>query len=500
MRIKQLIVIILIILVVLTALLPQLTHANAIVNESQMDKEVRQGMHDYHIPGLAVGVVKDGRIVFLKGYGKADDTGREVTPETPFILGSVSKPITATAIMQLSEQGKLRLDEPVLAYLPWLQVDGPTGGREATVRDLLRQTSGWSTYDGRAIMAAQGHTAEEIMERQGKLKLERQPGERFGYSNVNYMLLGAIIEQVSGEPYAAYIENYIFQPLDMTDSYADPSTARENGLASGYQTVFGKLMEIKPDISPALVPAGYLAASARDMTHFLLSQMNGGQYRDATVLSAASTGLMQRYEAGFPYGLGWFTTSEWISHGGDAENYHADVMMHTDGSWGIVVLMNTNDVLLTSLYGNGYGDLSFRLLEAAGNGSLFSSLLIEPVKFGAIAPYLNLGIAALAIWLIWSLYRLVGGPNSARHVSKWLIVRGSLLTVIDLIVPLLFLLQFPVEMGAPWRTILRFVPGWGHALFIIPMLFIFVWLLEGLLLFYRLRRTDRGHEVIEGLR
>ncbi|MFF2889378.1 serine hydrolase domain-containing protein [Paenibacillus sp. NPDC057967] len=501
MRIKQIIFIILIILVVLTALLPQLTHATPIVNESWIDKEAEQGMRDYHIPGLAVGVVKDGRIVFLKGYGKADDTGRDVAPETPFILGSVSKPITAAAIMQLSERGMLKLDEPVRTYLPWLQLDGLADSREVTVRDLLRQTSGLSTYDGRVILAAKGHTAEEIMLRQGKPKLEGQPGERFRYSNLNYMLLGTIIEHVSGESYAAYIEKHIFKPLDMTDSYADPAAARENGLASGYQTVFGKLMETEPSISPALVPAGYLAASVKDMTHFLLSQMNGGQYDDVTVLSAASTGLMQRHESGFPYGMGWFTAPALISHGGDAEHYHSDVIMDLDSGWGIVVLMNTNDALLTTIYGSGYGDLSIRLLQAASDGALYSTyLMAEPVKFGAAGVYMNSGIAVLALWLIWSLYQLVRKRNSDRLYTPWFFIRGILITVAYLLGPVLFLLRFPEQIGTPWGTLLRFVPGWGHALLIFPMLFMMIGLLKMVLLYRIRRRLGNDQGVINGLR
>lgn len=500
MRIRKLLFIIVILLLVLSMLLPQLLHVNAAMNESWIDEEAEQGMRDYHIPGLAVGVVKDGQVVFLKGYGTADDTGRRVTPETPFILGSVSKPITATAIIMLSEQGKLKLDEPARTYLPWLQLDAPAGGREVTVRDLLRQTSGLSTYDGRIILTSKGSTAEMIMGKQGKLRLETLPGERYHYSNVNYMLLGAIIEQVSGESYAAYIEEHVFKPLDMTDSYADPAIARENGLASGYQTVFGKLMETNPSISPALVPAGYVAASAKDMTHFLLSQMNGGQYGDATLLSAASIGLMQRHEPGYPYGMGWFTNPVFVSHGGDAEHFHSDVIMDLDTGWGIVVLMNTNDALLTTVYGNGYGDLSFRLLQAASNGALFSTYMMpEPVKFGAIGAYMNVGMAALTLWLIWSLYRLVRRGDWDSPYTVWFFARGFLMTAAYLIGPVLFLLRFPEAIGTPWGTIVRFAPGWGHALLILPMLFIMIWLLEMVML-YRKWRIGNRYGSINGLR
>lgn len=106
------------------------------------------------IPGLADGLVMEGEVVFLKGYGQADEEGRLVTPQTPFIIGSISKSFTALAILQLEEQGKLELDNEVQFYLPWFKLQEKAGIYPITIRDLLRQSSGISTYDGRALLVA----------------------------------------------------------------------------------------------------------------------------------------------------------------------------------------------------------------------------------------------------------------------------------------------------------------------------------------------------------
>lgn len=107
------------------------------INYEHMDEIVEEGMRDYHIPGLSLGLVKGDKVVYLKGYGTADNSGRLVTPQTPFILGSVSKSFTALAIMQLVEEGKINLDGRVQLYLPWLQLDDPAGAKPVTIRDLL---------------------------------------------------------------------------------------------------------------------------------------------------------------------------------------------------------------------------------------------------------------------------------------------------------------------------------------------------------------------------
>lgn len=120
--------------------------SNHTIDESKLDRMVEQGMRDYNIPGLSLGIVKGDQLVYLKGYGKADDSGRLVTPQTPFIIGSVSKSFTALAIMQLVEQGKIELDTEVEHYVPWLRLEDPAGARQVTVRDLLNQTSGISSY------------------------------------------------------------------------------------------------------------------------------------------------------------------------------------------------------------------------------------------------------------------------------------------------------------------------------------------------------------------
>ena len=122
-----------------------------------IDRYVRSEMDAQRIPGLALGIVHGDRIVHVQGFGQADRSGREVTPQTPFLIGSVTKSFTALAIMQLSEAGRVQLDAPVQRYLPWWRVADPDASTRITVRHLLYQVSGLSKATGNAYADQRGH-------------------------------------------------------------------------------------------------------------------------------------------------------------------------------------------------------------------------------------------------------------------------------------------------------------------------------------------------------
>jgi CubicO group peptidase (beta-lactamase class C family) len=257
------------------------------------------------IPGLALVVVEGDRIVYAKGYGKADASGRAVTPETPFLLGSVTKPFTALALMQLVEAGRVHLDAPVQRYLPWFRVADPVASSHITVRHLLYHTSGMPqppTSDAPPDTSAQA--LERAVRSLATLKPVGAPGRSFGYSNGNYDTLGMIIAAVSGEPYERYVKEHVFAPLDMRNSYASQDEAIRHGMASGYRWWFGIPRPATLPYDRGNLPSGYIIASAEDMGHFLIAQMNGGRYAGTSVLSAAGIDTTHAMPS-TPYAMGW---------------------------------------------------------------------------------------------------------------------------------------------------------------------------------------------------
>src|SRR5690625_2756857 len=174
-------------------------------------------MKSQRIPGLALGIVKDGHIIHLKGYGQADSSGQRVTAETPFIIGSNSKSFTAMAVLQLVEEGKVDLDAPVQRYIPTFQVTGKKLGRDKsspignesedassqiTVRHLLHQTSGIPPFPGNKTVS-ESYSEADALEKateiymDGRVELKRPVGHSYKYANDNYVLLGLLVQRVS---------------------------------------------------------------------------------------------------------------------------------------------------------------------------------------------------------------------------------------------------------------------------------------------------------------
>ena len=164
------------------------------VDTKAIDQYIESKLRWPRIPGLALAIVKDEKIVYLKGYGQADPSGRPMTPQTPLILGSITKSFTALAVMQLVEAGKVELDAPVRRYIPWFRVADPNASAQITVRQLLYQTSGlpmlrepqfWTDQDAGALE----RTVRFLSDKQ----MSFPPGERFQYSNANYETAGLIV-------------------------------------------------------------------------------------------------------------------------------------------------------------------------------------------------------------------------------------------------------------------------------------------------------------------
>jgi CubicO group peptidase (beta-lactamase class C family) len=185
-------------------------------------------------PGAAVLVVRGGEVILRKGYGLANlELGVPIQPEMVFRLGSVTKQFTAMAILMLSEEGKLALTDDITKYLP----DYPTHGQTITIEHLLTHTGGIKEYSSVPTWPALSHTdvtPQELVAVFQNEPLDFAPGERWAYSNSGYILLGAIIEKVSGLSYAEFIQQRIFTPLGMTHSYYDDSTHLIPGRVAGY--------------------------------------------------------------------------------------------------------------------------------------------------------------------------------------------------------------------------------------------------------------------------
>ena len=268
-----------------------------------------------HIPGAAVSVVKDGRLLFAKGYGSADlQAGKPVNAQTTlFRVGSESKSFTATAVLQLAEQGKLNLHADVNTYLKTFQLPA-TYPEPITLAHLLTHTAG---FEARETGLQEARTTSDLKPL-GQLLAEhiparvRPPGELTAYSNYGYALAGYIVEQVSGMPFEQYVEQHIFQRLRMHSStFRQPVEARLSAdLSQGYSYTNGAYRP-GPFEFISEVPAGAMSTTATDMARFMLAQLQNGRLGNERLLQEATAKAMQtqqftndpRVPGGMAYGF-----------------------------------------------------------------------------------------------------------------------------------------------------------------------------------------------------
>ncbi len=184
-------------------------------SHSAIDAYVEEQRRRLHIPGISLAIIEGDRIAHYRSFGLARQGGEAPSPQTPFFIGSLTKSFTALAVMQLVEAGKVELDAPVQRYLPWFRVADPQASAQMTVRHLLNQTSGLPALPGE-IALADFDDRPDATERQvralASLKITRPVGSKCEYSNLNYNILGLIVEAASGESYADYVQTHIFNP------------------------------------------------------------------------------------------------------------------------------------------------------------------------------------------------------------------------------------------------------------------------------------------------
>lgn len=252
------------------------------------------------VPAAAWAVL-DGERVALGARGDGVDG------QSPFVLGSVSKSFTALAVMQLVDAGSVSLDAPVSDYLPGFTTATPDA--VITVRQLLEPTSGLPSSAGLALLLRPDESLEQRVRAASGVALVSTPGAEFHYCNLNYAVLGLIVERVSGQPFGAYVQQQIFDPLGMDRSHASLPDARADALVAGSTPWFGLDVPTKTGSAPGGAPDGYLVSTAADMARYLRFQLGDGTADGERVVSAGGLAAMHSRQAATPPGVAAARTS-----------------------------------------------------------------------------------------------------------------------------------------------------------------------------------------------
>ncbi|MGW7095757.1 serine hydrolase, partial [Streptomyces sp. NPDC054874] len=438
-------------------------------DRSRLDAYVRDRLEATGTPGAALAVIEGGRVVHQRGFGE-DARGRAVTPDTPFLWGSVSKPVTGLAVMQQVEAGRVELDAPVRTYLPWFRLAHRDVSDRVTVRHLLTNTSGIPASASGEIADrydnAPGALADAARDL-AKIAPAAEPGEVYAYSSAGYAVLGALVEEVSGRPFGAYLHEKVFDPLGMDHAVSTERDFERERVAPGHRSVFGVTVPFDAPYDTSGVPYGHVGGTVRDLARFTLAQLDGGRLDGRRVLSAKGTAESQRghIESDVDrFGLGWSvgtlrgTGERMVWKDGSLPGYDAMVIMLPDSDRAVIVLQNAFHLLRAK----EFHDAAF------GVAQLLSGVDPGTTPTDPVATALPWATAALAVLLLLSvaapaLRRLPGRRAAARARSRRRIVATTTASVTAATALAALLWWLPSTLGGTVEMALLWLPdlGWG---------------------------------------
>jgi CubicO group peptidase (beta-lactamase class C family) len=339
---------------------------------ADLDAYVNKAIKDWDVPGAAVAVIKDDKVVLAKGYGVREAGKPEPVDErTLFAIGSSSKAFTSASIAMLVDEKTLKWDDKATQHLPGFQVFDPYVTRELTVRDLLSHRVGLERGD--SIWYATEFGRDEVLRRIRYLEPSSSVRSRFGYQNIMYLAAGQIVKSVSGQEWDEFVRQRIFTPLGMNDSNTSvKALSQARNVASPHARLDDKVTPIPYRNVDNIGPAGSINSSVLDMAQWVRLQLGEGSYAGKRLISAAAIKEMAmpqtiiRLEGQmamlYPsahflnYGLGWFLSDyrgrKMVEHGGAIDGMRACTAMIPEEKLGVVVLTNMNGSVLCMALAN----------------------------------------------------------------------------------------------------------------------------------------------------
>lgn len=361
--------------------------------KDSLDAYIQRGLRDWDVPGLAVVVVKDGKTVVLKGYGVRDiQTKEPVNADTRFMIASNTKLFTGTALAQLEYRNKLSLDDKVTKYFPEFRLYDSISTRLVSVRDMLCHRIGTKTFQGDFTFWNSSLSRAAIMEKMRLLKPGRPFRQDYGYCNSCFLTAGEVIPKITGQSWETYITDSILKPLGMQRSAAlSAGMEQMDNVARPYTTSYSNQLHRVPyDQWDNLAPAASIISTVRDLSHWLLFQLDSGRYQGKMIMPFAvlqktrdvNIITSSRRSSQFPmhfrgYGLGVYSGDyngrQIYWHTGGAGGMVSNVCFVPEENLGIAILTNNDNQrffevlryqLLDAYLGVAYTDRSAQMLPA----------------------------------------------------------------------------------------------------------------------------------------
>lgn len=332
------------------------------MSTADIDRLAEKAMKAFDVPGMAIGVVKDGKLVHTKGYGiRSLASGKKTDEHTLFGIASNSKAFTTAALGILVDEGKLNWDDKVTDYIPEFKLADAYVTGEFTIRDLLTHRSGLGLGAGDLMIFPSGadFNMKDIIHNLRHLKAVSSFRSKFDYDNLLYIVAGEVVARVSGKSWQEFIETRIMTPLGMRESAADFYRLKDTGnVAAPHAPVDGTIQNVQPDINPVMDAAGGIYANITDLSKWVMMQMEDGAYGNGqrllskavhdemwmpqTIINTKGGGPYRTHF--LSYGLGWMISDvsgyKQVMHTGGLAGMVTQVTLLPELKLGIIVLTN----------------------------------------------------------------------------------------------------------------------------------------------------------------
>ena len=348
-----------------------------------LDELINKAKEEYHTPGIVVNLISKGDIVYTKSLGVSQIgvTDKPITPETIFVIMSIAKSFTSTAVMQLVQQGNLKLDDPISRYLPYFQVRDSAFSHQITIKQLLSHTAGFpddfwiaSLQDHNLFSLIQGvpdyqgilkqfpkevletiNNREDVTRYFSNSELIYEPGQGWKYCTDAYVIVGDILEKVTGLSWEEYIQVNIINRLELNRTFTDPSRLnKENDITNYYTTSNSNIVKLPTPINQICAPAGFIYSTVNDLSLYIKSHMD---LVENPLLDTSSLNSMQdmiaKRQTNLSYGLGWKVRithgHKIVEHAGGYPGVATYVVMIPSEGFGIVLFSNCDKVPVQDL-------------------------------------------------------------------------------------------------------------------------------------------------------
>ncbi|MDQ0477141.1 serine hydrolase [Chryseobacterium gotjawalense] len=338
--------------------------AFAQTEEKKLDELIQNTLKTFDVPGISVGIIKDGKVIYSKGFGvRSLTTNQRMTDETLVGIASNSKGFTATALAMLADEGKLNFDDKVSKYIPEFQMNDAYVSQEVTIKDLITHRAGLGLGQGDLMFFPEGGslTVNDIIHNVRYLKPDHSFRTTLEYNNVMFIVAGEVIHRVSGLSWAEFIEQRILKPVGMSSSYGSynrAKAARVPNIIDAHAPVDGKVVAVPHDWNETGNAAGGIISNIKDMSVWAEFLMNGFTTKEGKKLVSdkqiqqlwnlqisTPVALKNPYDSNFAgYGLGWFITDvkghKQVYHTGGLIGTVTQFTLIPDMKLGIIVLTN----------------------------------------------------------------------------------------------------------------------------------------------------------------